>query len=151
MEKSFNTIDIAAISCTVLLLSTNSTRWMLNHLHRVRSRFSWLAKFLDIACTLLTVVVASGDYRREQRLHRFHISRFKHTFSNEHHCFFDNWSVLKGLVFLIKNYVALNEASIAFWELFSGLVRRDNSSLKAAFNSQTFSARSALAWGQLAM
>ena len=52
----------------------------------------------------------------------------------------------KPFFFWIKNCVALNEASVAFWEFLSGLVKKGCSLHKAAY-SRAFSARSALPGG----
>lgn len=57
-NRNHQTLLIKTISCAALLLSTDSTPWMLNHLHLARSRSSWPAKFPDIAGTLPTTVVA---------------------------------------------------------------------------------------------
>lgn len=57
VEKPSNAILIKTISCPVLLLlSTDLSHWILNHLHRARSRSNWSAKFADNADTLLTIV-----------------------------------------------------------------------------------------------
>ncbi|KAI9542178.1 hypothetical protein NQZ68_022231 [Dissostichus eleginoides] len=50
----------------------------------------------------------------------------------------------KAFLFFTKKRAALNEASVAFCDFFTGLVKKDCCFPKAAFNSQAFSARSAL-------
>uniref|UniRef100_UPI003AACA46D scavenger receptor cysteine-rich domain-containing protein DMBT1-like n=1 Tax=Centroberyx gerrardi TaxID=166262 RepID=UPI003AACA46D len=66
VDKSWNTIRTNTISCTVLLVSADSSHWMLNHLHVLRSRSSCSVKFSDIADTLLAIVLAP-NWTREQR------------------------------------------------------------------------------------
>uniref|UniRef100_A0A3B5QQH6 Butyrophilin subfamily 3 member A2-like Ig-C domain-containing protein n=1 Tax=Xiphophorus maculatus TaxID=8083 RepID=A0A3B5QQH6_XIPMA len=116
---------------TVLLLSTDSSHWMLNHLHFARSRSnapSWTSErvqirsvpFLSSLSTVLAIIIIASL-----------------TTAPSENAFF----------FLIRKCVALNEASVAFSDFFPALVKKDCCLPKAAFSSLAFSARTALPGG----
>ncbi|KAF0029317.1 hypothetical protein F2P81_018422 [Scophthalmus maximus] len=58
VEKSSNTIHTNTISCAILLVSIDSSHWLLNRLHVLRSRSSCTVKSSDMADTLLAIVLA---------------------------------------------------------------------------------------------
>lgn len=58
MEKSWITIWTNTVSCTVLLVSTDLSPWMLNHMHVLKSWSSCSYKFSDITDALLAIILA---------------------------------------------------------------------------------------------
>lgn len=53
----------------------------------------------------------------------------------------------KAFLFFIKKYAALNDASVAFWDFFTGLIKKVCCLSKAAFHLQAFYVLNVLASG----
>ena len=111
VEKSSKAIRMKTNSCAALLLSTDSSHWMLKKLHLSGSLSSWYAKLLDITDSCLAIVDAPSWTSDRVEIRSVRVSHLRVQCSNYHHYFLEDFSVcevwdgskVKTFFFFVEN------------------------------------------------